>query len=234
MVIKFKIQSFIKINSCELVFLAILFALVTINFINPMQICWILYVIIAIVVIRSLQFKEYVSNIIIDDQYFYIEYKFLGIKTNKLKILRSDIQKVLIRINSKDEKLNLKLSGSGCGTGTTGNFCESDINIITKNKNINFNVYPYPNFKLCNYDFIFKILDNKDLFPNLSLKLVGNSKFTYSDVEYYKKYGKRKSYFLCEMQNPKTREQFKLMFWTFLIVGSFFLIYIILLQYYNS
>ena len=83
---------------------------------------------------------------------------------------------------------------------------------------------------MCNYDFIFKILDNKDLIPNLSLKLVGNSKFTYSDVEYYKKYGKRKSYFLCEMQNPKTREQFKLMFWTFLIVGSFFLIYIIFIK----
>ena len=123
-----------------MVFLAILFALVTINFINPMQNCWILYLIIAIVIIRSLQFKEYVSNIIIDDQYFYIEYKFLGIKTNKLKILRSDIQKVLIRINSKDEKLHLKLTDSGCGIGTTGNFCESDINIITKNKNINFNV----------------------------------------------------------------------------------------------
>ena len=49
-------------------------------------------------------------------------------------------------------------------------------------------------------------------------------------TDYYKKYGKRKSYFLCEMQNPKTREQFKLMFWTFLIVGSFFLIYIIFIK----
>lgn len=126
---------------------------------------------------------EYVSDILLFQDYLELIYKVRNKITKKEKIFFSDISSFEVKA---------KLDNETIGRST---YVKSDIETIIKLRNredIYFSTIGSNSLtSFCSYKYVLDILKAAQMIPNFSLKLRGNCEYAIENINYFKRFGKK-------------------------------------------
>ena len=158
------IQSLISISNTKFLVIVFLFSLFL--FLSYFEIFYRWFIIIAIIglIIESIHFGAYLSEIIINENdVVLVQKKFWHM--SYIQIYKSDISAFQVELQVRGEKKSLL------------SLCKVLITVKTINNRLyHFDVEPVMNLNFCDYEIFFKLLDISPAIPNFSknLDITGN------------------------------------------------------------